>query len=73
MRGRYTQQQWLWVWQRYCEGYTLGELSAFLGLHHETIRRRFQKMGLRAEAREDLTALQERRREFKALQEERCA
>ncbi|MBP3485555.1 MAG: hypothetical protein J6J81_01845 [Oscillospiraceae bacterium] len=72
-RQEYTKQQWLWVWERHCEGYTIKELAAFLGVHHETVRRRFQKMGLRAELREDLVELDERRREFRALQQERCA
>lgn len=68
-----TKQQWLWVWQRYCEGYTLKDLSLFLGVHPETIRRRFRKLGLQAEVRANLMQLDRRRGEFRALQEERCA
>ena len=43
--NEYTPEQWQWIWERYCEGYTIKELSAFLYLHHETVRRRFQRMG----------------------------
>ena len=73
MKGEYTAEQWQWVWERFCEGYSLKELGGFLYLHHETIRRRFQRMGLRPEVREELMPLAERRGEFRALQRERCA
>ena len=45
--NEYTPGQWQWIWERYCEGYTIKELSGFLYLHHETVRRRVQRMGRR--------------------------
>lgn len=73
--NEYTPEQWQWIWERYCEGYTIKELSAFLYLHHETVRRRFQRMGRRPYHREDLLPLCDRREEFSALagKGKRCA
>lgn len=65
--NEYTPAQWQWIWERYCEGYTIKELSRFLYLHRETVRRRFQRMGLRPYSREDLPDLYDRRGEFRAL------
>ncbi|MDD5932251.1 MAG: hypothetical protein PUC45_07365 [Oscillospiraceae bacterium] len=70
--NEYTKDQWEWIWDRFCEGYTLRELSGFLYLHHETIRRRFQRMGRRPLDRRELPPLSERREEFRALEEPRC-
>ena len=69
----YTKKQWDWLWQRYCEGYSLGMLGAFLGLHPETIRRRFQKLGYLPESRKDLVPIRQRYGEFCTLEDDRCA
>ena len=73
--NEYTPAQWRWIWERYCEGYTIKELSGFLYLHHETVRRHFQRMGHRPYNREDLAPLCDRREEFWDLAGEgrRCA
>lgn len=68
-RKELTEMQWEWVWARYCEGYTLKDLASFLHLHHETIRRRFQRMGRRPVVREELPPLEERRPQFEVLEE----
>ena len=68
----YTKTQWQWAWARFCQGYTYKELGEFLGLHPESVRRRFARMGLRAEHRGELPPLKERKREFCALEEEIC-
>lgn len=68
--NEYTPAQWQWIWERYCEGYSIKELSRFLYLHRETVRRRFQRMGLRPYNREDLPDLYDRRGEFRALARE---
>lgn len=64
---RPTEEQWRWIWDRWLEGYTLRELAEFLGLARETVRRRFQRMGLRTYAKEELQNLEERRDEFNQL------
>lgn len=66
----YTKLQWQWIWERYCQGYTYKELGEFLGLHPGSVRRRFVRLGLRPEARENLEPLEERRREFCRLEED---
>ena len=73
--NEYTPAQWQWIWERYCESYSIKELSMFLYVHRETVRRRFQRMGRRPYNREDLLPLCERRGEFSALAKEgrRCA
>lgn len=65
--GTYSRRQWDWVAERWQEGYTLRQLGDFLGLAKETVRRRFQRMGLRPYSKQELPDLAERKSEFNQL------
>lgn len=63
----YTEAQWQWVEQKYREGYFLKDLADFLGIHKETLRRVFQRRGVKPVDREAMTPLLQLRKEFYAL------
>ena len=63
----YSEAQWRWIAERYREGYSQVRLARLLGLHRETLRRRFQRMGVLPEDRGDLPELD--REEFDKLKE----
>lgn len=61
---RISEGQWRWCWERFCEGYPITEIAAFLGVHRVTVSRQFAQMGLRAEFPRELPDLEDRREEF---------
>lgn len=69
-KGVLTEAQWSWVGERWLEGYTIGELAYFLGLHRETVRRNLIRLGLRPYGKDELTPLRERETEYKNIKEE---
>lgn len=69
----YTKEQWQWLWQRYCEGYSMRELGSLTQLHPESLRRRFQALGYLPRNRKDLTPIWKRYGEFLRLEDEVCA
>ena len=69
-KGILTEAQWRWVGARWLEGYTIGELAYFLGLHRDTVHRSLVRLGLRPEGRNELTPLAEREAEYKNIKED---
>ena len=69
-KGVLTEAQWRWVGKRWLEGYTIGELAYFLGLHRETVRRNLIRLGLRPYGKDELTPLRERETEYKNIEED---
>lgn len=65
----YTEKQWQWIEAKYREGYFISQLAEFLGIGRETLRRIFQRRGLRPVSHDEMTPLSEFRREFYALGE----
>lgn len=65
----YTEKQWEWIEAKYREGYFISQLAEFLGIGRETLRRIFQRRGLRPVSHDEMTPLSEFRREFYALGE----
>lgn len=63
----YTEKQWQWVEQKYRQGYYISQLAEFLGIGRETLRRIFQRRGVRPVSHDEMTPLSEFRREFYAL------
>lgn len=63
----YTEKQWQWIEAKYREGYFISQLAEFLGIGRETLRRIFQRRGLRPVSHDEMTPLSEFRREFYAL------
>ena len=63
----YTEAQWQWVEAKYREGYYISQLAEFLGITRETLRRIFQRRGIRPVSHDEMTPLSEFRREFYAL------
>lgn len=63
----YTEAQWQWVEAKYREGYYISQLAEFLGIARETLRRIFQRRGIRPVSHDEMTPLSEFRREFYAL------
>ena len=63
----YTEAQWQWIEQKYREGYYISQLAEFLGIARETLRRIFQRRGLRPISHDEMPPLSEFRREFYAL------
>ena len=63
----YTEKQWQWVEQKYRQGYYISQLAEFLGIGRETLRRVFQRRGIRPVSHDEMTPLSEFRREFYAL------
>lgn len=63
----YTEKQWEWIEAKYREGYFISQLAEFLGIGRETLRRIFQRRGLRPVSHDEMTPLSEFRREFYAL------
>lgn len=63
----YTEDQWKWIEQKYREGYYMSQLAEFLGIARETLRRIFQRRGIRPVSHDEMTPLSEFRREFYAL------
>lgn len=61
----YSEAQWQWVAEKYRAGYSQLELARFLGVNRETIRRRFQKMGVLPEEGGRLPELD--KKEFNSL------
>lgn len=63
----YTEAQWQWIEAKYREGYFMSQLAEFLGIGRETLRRIFQRRGIRPISHDEMTPLSEFRREFYAL------
>lgn len=63
----YTEKQWEWIEAKYREGYFISQLAEFLGIGRETLRRIFQRRGIRPVSHDEMTPLSEFRREFYAL------
>lgn len=63
----YTEAQWQWVEAKYREGYYISQLEEFLGIARETLRRIFQRRGIRPVSHDEMPPLSEFRREFYAL------
>ena len=63
----YNDAQWAWVAERYREGYTITSLSAWLGVHRETVRRHLMWMGYMTYGIDELDPLDGRREEFLRL------
>lgn len=63
----FTEAQWKWIEQKYREGYYISQLAEFLGIGRETLRRIFQRRGIRPVSHDEMTPLSEFRREFYAL------
>ena len=63
----YTEAQWQWVEQKYREGYYISQLAEFLGIGRETLRRIFQRRGVRPVSHDEMTPLSDFRKEFNAL------
>ena len=63
----YTEAQWQWVEAKYREGYYISQPAEFLGIARETLRRIFQRRGLRPISHDEMPPLSEFRREFYAL------
>ena len=57
MRSNFSTSQWAWVKDRYREGYTIGSLASFLGVHRETVRRGLVRMGAKPRNRRILRPL----------------
>lgn len=67
-RGRpsvYSREQWVWIIERYLEGYTCREVADFLGMNAEYLAIKLCKMGIKRGRRHPL--LENRRAEFNAL------
>lgn len=57
----YTREQWQWVVDRYLEGYTIKELSEFLGVGATSVFYHVERAGVRKRRGESqLTPLKER-------------
>lgn len=63
----YTEKQWKWIEAKYREGYYISQLAEFLGIARETLRRIFQRRGIRPVSHDEMPPLSEFRREFYAL------
>ena len=63
----YSEAQWQWCADRYKYGYTVASIARFLGLHRETVRRKFQKMGVIPISQTLLEPLENRKDEFNGL------
>ena len=63
----YTEAQWKWIEEKYREGYYISQLAEFLGIARETLRRIFQRRGIRPVSHDEMPPLSEIRREFYAL------
>ena len=59
----FTERQWDWVRDRFCEGYSAAALARFLGVGLSTV---YQHV----ECRKELPPLDGREKEFNALREE---
>lgn len=44
--GIYTDAQWLWLYDRHCEGYSIAELCRVFACHRETVRYHWKRLGL---------------------------
>ena len=73
MKSFFTDTQWQWVADRYREGYPMGDLASFLGIHRNSVRRGLIRMGAMPEDRRDLPPLRPRRAEFIRLNRMRGA
>lgn len=69
MKSFFTKAQWRWMAERNREGYNMGEIARFLGVHRETVRRGLVRMGYKPDSRA-LPPLSDRKQEFLALAEE---
>lgn len=67
----YTEAQWKWIEAKYREGYFMNQLADFLGIGRNSLRRIFQRRGIRPVSHDEMTPLSEFRREFYALGGER--
>ena len=67
MKSFFSDVQWQWVAERYREGYPIGDLALFLGIHRNSVRRGLIRMGAMPEARRELPSLRPRRAEFLRL------
>lgn len=67
MNSFFTRDQWQWLADRYREGYPIQELSAFLGVHRETVRRGLIRQGVRT-GPGGLPPLNDRKQEFYGLE-----
>lgn len=63
----YTEKQWQWIEQKYRQGYYISQLAEFLGIGRETLRRIFQRRGVRPVRHDEMTPLSDFRKEFNAL------
>ena len=63
----YTEAQWQWIEAKYREGYFMNQLADFLGIGRNSLRRIFQRRGIRPVSHDEMTPLSEFRREFYAL------
>ena len=63
----YTEAQWQWIEAKYREGYFMKDLAEFLGIGRNSLRRIFQRRGIRPVSHDEMTPLSEFRREFYAL------
>lgn len=63
----YTEKQWQWVEQKYRQRYYISQLAEFLGIGRETLRRIFQRRGVRPVSHDEMTPLSDFRKEFNAL------
>lgn len=47
LRGMYTDAQWAWLYDRYCEGYSIAELSVFANCNINTMTYHWKRLALR--------------------------
>ena len=64
--NRYSDAQWLWIYYKFCEGHTLTEIAAFLGVHPKTVTYQFGRRGFRVPTG-DLPPLEAYKSEFLSL------
>ena len=47
LKGMYTDEQWAWLYDRHCEGYTISELAALARCNVNTMTYHWQRLKLR--------------------------
>ena len=67
MNSLFSEQQWLWLGARFQEGYSLADLSQFLGIHRETLRRGLIRHGFKPVRKSALPPLNTYKKEFLQL------
>lgn len=66
----YTDAQWEWCKTKWREGYTIREIADFLGVHRQTVHRRFVADGIIVPDRYSLPPLKDYADEFNRLIQE---